>query len=148
MIRIYLDNCCLNRLFDDQSQARIRLESEAVALVLLHVQQKAWVWVGGDVLDWEVVRTPDPERRAKLSLLLGSIHDRIPVTGAIRQRAKGLVRLGFKGRDALHVASAETGGVDALLTTDDDLQRKAPKARRSLRVKVLNPTEWVRGVIE
>lgn len=28
-MRIYLDNCCFNRPFDDQSQIRIRLESEA-----------------------------------------------------------------------------------------------------------------------
>ena len=29
---IYLDVCCLNRPFDDQTQERIRLESEAVLL--------------------------------------------------------------------------------------------------------------------
>lgn len=29
-MKIYLDNCCLNRPFDDQSNLRVRLESEAV----------------------------------------------------------------------------------------------------------------------
>ncbi len=28
-MKIYLDNCCFNRPFDDQSQLRILLESEA-----------------------------------------------------------------------------------------------------------------------
>jgi len=28
-MRIYLDNCCFNRPFDDQKQIRIRLETEA-----------------------------------------------------------------------------------------------------------------------
>lgn len=28
-MRIYLDNCCYNRPFDDQSQIRIALESQA-----------------------------------------------------------------------------------------------------------------------
>lgn len=28
-IRIYLDNCCFNRPYDDQEQIKIRLESEA-----------------------------------------------------------------------------------------------------------------------
>jgi hypothetical protein len=32
LLRIYLDACCLNRPFDDQTQERIRLESEAVLL--------------------------------------------------------------------------------------------------------------------
>ena len=31
MKRIYLDVCCLNRPFDDQSIDRIHLESEAIA---------------------------------------------------------------------------------------------------------------------
>lgn len=35
-MRIYMDNCCLNRPFDDQSKIRIRLESEAV----LFIQEK------------------------------------------------------------------------------------------------------------
>jgi hypothetical protein len=29
-MKIYLDNCCLNRPFDDQANLRIRLESEAI----------------------------------------------------------------------------------------------------------------------
>ncbi|MFN0197095.1 MAG: PIN domain protein, partial [Planctomycetaceae bacterium] len=28
-MRIYLDNCCFNRPFDDQRQIRVRLETEA-----------------------------------------------------------------------------------------------------------------------
>ena len=36
VMKVYLDNCCFNRPFDDQSAVRIRIESEAK----LHVQQK------------------------------------------------------------------------------------------------------------
>ena len=28
-MKVYLDNCCYNRLYDDQSQLRISLESQA-----------------------------------------------------------------------------------------------------------------------
>jgi hypothetical protein len=35
-MRVYLDNCCFNRPFDDQSQARVRLEAEAK----LEIQQR------------------------------------------------------------------------------------------------------------
>ena len=35
MMAIYLDTCCLNRPFDDQTQDRIRLEAEAVILILI-----------------------------------------------------------------------------------------------------------------
>jgi hypothetical protein len=33
-MKIYLDACCLNRLFDDQRQPPIRLEAEAISLIL------------------------------------------------------------------------------------------------------------------
>lgn len=33
-MKIYLDVCCLNRPFDDQAQTRIRLESEAILLII------------------------------------------------------------------------------------------------------------------
>ena len=33
-VRVYLDACCLNRLTDDQSQARIRDEAAAVENIL------------------------------------------------------------------------------------------------------------------
>ncbi len=32
-MEIYLDNCCLNRPFDDQSQMRIRIETEVLKTV-------------------------------------------------------------------------------------------------------------------
>lgn len=47
-MRIYLDACCINRPFDDQIQDRIRLESEAVLLVLGHCAEGRWQWVSDD----------------------------------------------------------------------------------------------------
>lgn len=37
MIRIYLDNCCFNRPYDDQSQIKIQLESEAKLEIQKHI---------------------------------------------------------------------------------------------------------------
>ena len=33
-MKIYLDNCCYNRPFDDLSQERIYLESETILMIL------------------------------------------------------------------------------------------------------------------
>jgi hypothetical protein len=38
-MRVYLDACCLSRLTDDQSQARIREEAEAIERVLAGVRR-------------------------------------------------------------------------------------------------------------
>ena len=45
-MRIYLDNCALNRPFDDRSQERIRLETEAIIVILSRVERREWVWLG------------------------------------------------------------------------------------------------------
>ncbi|MDM9581860.1 MULTISPECIES: hypothetical protein [unclassified Nostoc] len=39
---IFLDVCCLNRPFDDQTQERIFLEAEAVRLILARCQSGEW----------------------------------------------------------------------------------------------------------
>lgn len=39
-MRVYLDNCCFNRPFDDQTQTRIRLEAEAKLDIQQRVTEK------------------------------------------------------------------------------------------------------------
>jgi len=57
MYRVYQDVCCLNRPFDDQTQARIHLEAEAVLIVLARRQAGQWEWVSSPAVDAEIART-------------------------------------------------------------------------------------------
>lgn len=41
LCRVYLDVCALCRPFDDQSFVRIRMESDAVRLILQHIREGA-----------------------------------------------------------------------------------------------------------
>jgi hypothetical protein len=47
----YLDGCCLNRPFDDQSQPRVRLEAEAVLSILKMADDRESEILGSDILD-------------------------------------------------------------------------------------------------
>ena len=49
-MKVYLDACCLNRPYDDQTQDRIHLESEAVLTVLKHIEAGDWEWVVSSVI--------------------------------------------------------------------------------------------------
>jgi hypothetical protein len=60
---IYLDVCCLNSPFDDQTQERIRLETEAIRLILALYQSGEWQLLGSQVIDVELRRTPDSTRK-------------------------------------------------------------------------------------
>lgn len=147
-MRVYLDACCLNRPFDDQTQDRIRLEAEAVLLILAHVEEDEWEWIGSQVLDYEVGRTPDPERRARVRLLLQSTRPGAPISPEVARRAAELADQGLGAVDALHVAAAEASHVDVLLTTDDGLLRAAHRLQGGTRVRVCDPLSWLREMTE
>jgi len=64
-----------------------------------------------------------------------------------KKRATYLITFGIKPLDALHLAVAETGGVDFFCTVDDRLLRNA-SAVNDLKVKVLNPVDFIREIEE
>ena len=60
--RIYLDVCCLNRPFDRQTQARIRLETEAILAIINNCQTGTWTLITSNALEAEINQTPNRER--------------------------------------------------------------------------------------
>lgn len=146
MTSIYLDVCCLNRPFDDQTQARIHLEAEAVLAILSRCESGDWQWLGSEVIELEISRTPDPERRRRVQLLASHAHGIIVVGETEIARAQQLEERGISAFDALHVACAEGAGVDIFLTTDDQLLHRLTEQSGELSVRALNPLAWVREV--
>ncbi len=136
---LYFDVCSMNRPFDDQSQERVRLEAEAVLLILERCQAGVWRLLGSEPVDYEISRIPDVERRRKVLhlALLAKIKER--VSEEVQTRAQELERHGFKALDALHVACAEAGGADVLLTVDDRMLAEPQGLKNNLRVRVENP---------
>jgi hypothetical protein len=123
--RLYLDVCCLNRPFDDQRQDCIRLEAEAVLLILGHCEAGTWQWLGSAVVEEEVNNTPSRERRLRVRQMLSGTHGMVALTDAAIVCAQELKALGFRTYDALYLACAEQAAVDIFLTTDDRVLRIA-----------------------
>ncbi len=146
MREVYLDACCLNRPFDDQTQDRIRLEAEAVLLILAHSERGDWRWVGSEVLDFEIHQIPDPERRHRVQLLLQHTTATVALDSDVVQRGTELEALGFGAYDALHLACAEQAGVEVFLSTDDRLLRRARRLGEQLQVRVENPLSWMKEI--
>ena len=147
-MKVYLDVCCFNRPFDDHGQDRVRLESEAVLTILGHAQSRMWALIGSEVIDIEISKIPDDDLRCKVNILSGMKQKFITVNNDVEIRAKELEILGFKSFDALHIACAEKGDADILLTTDDIFLSKALQSRNILKVRVENPLRWLMEVME
>ncbi|MBE0428015.1 MAG: PIN domain-containing protein [Nitrospirae bacterium] len=146
-MKIYLDVCCLNRPFDDQVQDRVRLESEAVLSILNHSKVKGWRLLNSEVISIEISKIPDNDKRHKVTILSTMLQSHIGVDENVERRALKLENLTFKPFDALHIACAEKGKADILLTTDDDFLRKASQCKDTLKVRVENPVRWLMEVI-
>ena len=115
-MRIYLDACCINRLTDDQLQARIREEAEAVELVLRRMRDSAIRWISSEALIDEIDRNPNVERRLENAALLALASETVEVNDEIAGRAANLWIAGYSVHDALHLACAEASQVDVLLS--------------------------------
>jgi len=123
-MRVYLDNCCFNRPFDDQRQARIRLEAEAKLFIQDSVRtghlELAWSYV----LDYENTANPFPERRRAIATW--KVHAAVDIeeTPAVLEKAHVLAGLGLKAKDALHLACAIAAGCARFVTTDDEILKR------------------------
>jgi hypothetical protein len=66
-MRIYLDNCCFNRPFDDQSQIRIRLEDESKLSIQQKVLEKKIELAWSYILDYENSVNPFIEKKMSIA---------------------------------------------------------------------------------
>jgi predicted nucleic acid-binding protein len=143
---VYLDTCALNRLTDDPSQMRVRLEAEAMELFFRHLQAGMVFWTASSILEAEIRRNPDTQRRADaLGMLPFATEFRLP-NKEVAARARFLNALGYGNFDALHLAIAEHSKVDLLLTTDDRFLRQAGRGLGNPTIRVVNPLDYVQEV--
>lgn len=139
-MKIDLDVSCLNRAFDDQGQPRIRLESEAVTIIIETVDSGRWAQVSSRMVEIEVLAIPDETRRRRVLQLLPD--DILSLTAQVFARSRKLVDAGLAAADAVHVAAAEALNADVFLKCDDRLLRRCARIAGELRVRVVNPLQW------
>lgn len=145
-MKVYLDNCSLQRPLDDKSQVRVALEAEAVLSVLTLGQQSVIDLVHSDALLYEIERTPDVQRRLFATEALQGAKIHIHFTERVVAQAKEFERSGIKPLDALHVASAEAAEATYFCTCDDRLIKRL-KSIPTLAVTVVTPLELIQEVL-
>ena len=64
-LKLYLDSCCFNRPFDDLSQDKIRIESEAIITIIDKCEDGTWDIFESDILDDEFDRMTNPVKNKK-----------------------------------------------------------------------------------
>lgn len=123
-MKIYLDTSVLNRVFDDQTQARIYLETSATLLIFMLIEEKVLDLAISDVLRFENAKNPYDERKIFISSVLKKAKMEKSVDEKVLPRAKVIESLGIKGMDALHLACAEQLQIDVFITCDDKILKR------------------------
>ena len=117
-ILIYMDCCCLNRPSDDQTQEKIRIESDVIIAILSRCFYGSWKLIGSDIIEYEIMKTPDIDKKNRALDLYKIKKENVEINETIIKRANEIQRYGIKTMDSLHYAAAEYKNVDVLLTVD------------------------------
>lgn len=142
MIKIYLDNCCYNRPFDNQKDLMIQEETQAKMFIQSLVKYKTVELVYSSISVEENSASPFEENsssildfienNAKYYISKDNNECAISLTEEI-------MRTGIKLKDASHTACAIIANCDYLITTDKRLLKY-----KDDRIKIVNPTEFLK----
>lgn len=142
-MRIYLDNCCFNRPFDDQSQIRIRLESEAKLRIQADIVEEKFKLVWSYILDAENKANPFEERMNAISYWKNQAVSMIKENKKIVKTAKRFNEIGLHSKDALHISCAISGKCKYFLTTDDKIINKNSAIKEII---IIDPIDFIKEV--
>jgi hypothetical protein len=140
-LKIYMDNCCFNRPFDDCSSDRVFLESEAILTILRKCQEGIFEIIGSDVLDFEMSNMSNIDKKNKVISLYSIVKTKYTEDEKSKKMSEELIRKNVKWLDSMHVSIAEVNKVDIFLTTDDKLMSNSNKVK--LKMRVINPLNWI-----
>ena len=140
-LKIYLDNCCYNRPYDDQSQVRVSLESQAKLYIQRQIVARRLELVSSYVLLSENLANPVKSKRENIRDFIDA-NSAIFVSSAnedkIDMKAEEIMRTGIKYADACHVACAILAGCESFITTDKRLLKY-----QTDEIRMLNPVNFV-----
>jgi len=139
--KIYLDNCCYGRPYDDQSQFRIFLETQAKMKIQKMIENEELTLVVSSFLLAENNKRPDAAMRTQVRNYMGA-NMKIFVDSKDNETLKELEKEiegdGIKSMDAAHLASAICSDCDFFITTDDRILKYETD-----RIKILNPIRFI-----
>lgn len=141
-MKIYLDNCCFNRPYDNQDSLRISLETQAKLHVQHLIKTGRLEMATSYVLFYENKRNPFEMRQSSIMDFFNkysSVYIGTESAAQVKPIADSIIATGVKTQDAYHVACAQFAGCMYFLTTDDRLLKF-----KSSTITLLNPVDFIK----
>ncbi len=144
-MKLYLDNCCFNRPFDDQSNIRIRIEAEAKLRIQEDIRSGLYALVWSYIMDYENGRNPFLERKEQIALWSEYSVNDVGEDNEVLRIARLLNDKGIKKLDSLHIACAIAAKADYFLTTDKGILKKAMFVND---IKIIDPIGFIMETVQ
>ena len=141
LVKIYLDMCCYNRPYDDQSQLKISMETQSKLHIQMLVRSGRFKLVTSYMLRYECGNNPFEMRRSAIFDFINKntyAYIGIERQAMIEAKAEEIMKTGIKYKDACHVASAIYAGCEYFISTDSRLLKY-----KSSEIKMVTPIEFV-----
>ena len=137
--RLYLDNCCFNRPYDDQTYLLVQMETEAKLFIQKAILHNTFELVWSYILDYENAANPYHNRKQSIAMWKGIAMLDINASERVVICGKKFMEKGIKKKDALHVACAIEAKCDYLLSTDKKLLKAVFEE-----IIVINPIDFIK----
>ncbi|MEQ1638130.1 MAG: PIN domain protein [Methylococcales bacterium] len=137
---IYLDNCCFNRPYDEQSHANIFLETQAKLFIQDNILTGRYQLVWSYILQYENDQNPYINRKHEIRKWKDHASHFVDASAEITEQAKIYQAIGLHTKDALHCACAVSIGANYFITTDKQLIKIA---RNITELSVINPLTFI-----
>ena len=153
-MRIYFDMNIYNRIFDDQSQMRIRFESLAIDILFELIENGEHILVWSFILDYENSRNPYVDRKMHIQSISTLCKETIKPHDEIKRIAVRIIRdSNANEKDALHLASAIYSKCDYFVTCDDKFIKTINNNQEDLKgiigsIKIFNPIDLLRKELD
>ena len=137
-LKIYLDNCCFNRPYDDQNQLRIELETKAKLFLQKLIADKKVEFVISYILDLENSDNPFVIRRTAIEDFFKYAASDMEESDEIITIANSIKKSGLKTKDSLHIACAIIAQCDYFISADDRLLKY-----KNDKIRIINPIDFI-----
>ncbi len=139
--KIYLDNCCFNRPYDDQSQLTVSMEALAKLSIQQDIRNNNADLVTSYILVAENTANRFEEKRKDIQKFIDKYTNTYvseKSADMVKDIAIDIMNTGIKLMDACHIACAIIAGCDYFISTDKRLLKY-----QSDKIKIVNPISYI-----
>ena len=145
-MKVYLDNCCYNRPYDDQTQLTINMEAIAKLAIQQYIRSGKIDLATSYILLAENAANRFEAKKADIKKFIDAYtHTYVSEASSdkVKEIAGEIMNTGVKLMDACHIACSIIAGCDYFISTDKRLLKY-----QSEDVRIVNPITFVMETVD